>query len=126
MTESDFVFYADSEQAEFEVYSDWEMTMGCDEDDECGRFASRLVSFATKFGLSGNLWQQWIAYLLIADENPLSLACERKKVNENATMLKLARSDFEKVFELFNEGPEADDEAELSEIFEIFSDYRAP
>lgn len=126
MTESDFVFYADSEQAEFEVYSDWEMTMGCDEDDECGRFASRLVSFATKFGLSGNLWQQWIAYLLISDENPLSLACERKKVNENATMLKLARSDFEKAFELFNEGPESDDEAGLSEIFEIFSDYRAP
>ena len=125
MTESEFVFYADSEQAEFEVYSDWEMTLDSDEDEESGRFASRLVSFATQFGLSGNVWQQWIAYLLISDENPLSLACERRKVDEKSTMMKLARPDFEKVFELFNDGPESDED-DLTDIFEIFSDYRAP
>ena len=40
--------------------------------------AARLLSFAAKHGLSGNLWQRYFAYCLGMDENPYSLAAERK------------------------------------------------
>ena len=137
MTESDFVFYVDSEKADFNVVSDWENTFGSYDEDESARLISRLVEFATEFGLEGNVWQQWIAYLLISDENPLSLACERMIVDEKSTMIKLARADFEKIYQLFNEGPEPDEDDEYAyedetveigrgDVFEIFSDYRPP
>ena len=52
-----------------------------------------LVSFATEFGLEGNIWHQWLTYSLMTDENPFSLACERRKIREDSTLLKLARPD---------------------------------
>lgn len=121
MTESDFAFYADSEQCEFIVFSDWELTMESTEDEEIGRLPSRLVSFATEFGLSGDIWQQWIAYLIISDENPFSLACERRKIADDASMLKLAEGDFEKIQGLFNERLEFDED-----IHSLFRSYKAP
>ena len=30
-----------------------------------------LISFATEFGLEGNIWQHWLTYNLMTDENPL-------------------------------------------------------
>lgn len=121
MTESDFVFYADSEQCEFKVYSDWELTMESME-EEIGRLPSRLVSFATEFGLSGDIWKQWIAYLLISDENPFSLACERRKIAGDASMKKLSEGDFEKIYDLFNEGLDCEE----SDITALFKTYKAP
>ena len=122
MTESEFVFYADPEQCEFKVYSDWELTLGSLEDEEIGRLPSRLVSFATEFGLSGDIWKQWIAYLIISDENPFSLACERRRIADEASMVKLAEGDFEEIYKLFNEGFECEDD----DIGELFRTYKAP
>lgn len=122
MTESEFVFYADPEQCEFKVFSDWELTRSSLEEEEVGRLTSRLVSFATEFGLSGDIWKQWIAYLIISDENPFSLACERRKIADEASMIKLAEGDFEEIYKLFNEGFESEDDG----IRELFRTYKAP
>lgn len=151
MTENDFIFYMDSEESEFQVACDWELTIaalgggnpefiedtdeifdGLIEEDfeisesaEPRRLISRLVSFATEFGLSGNIWQQWIAYLLISDENPYSMACERRVVDRSSTMMKLAKSDFESIYHIFKDGPDTDS-PELGELLPLFEVYKAP
>lgn len=150
MREEDFIFYSDPEQAEFQTICDWELTFTAhgnspyldaevfDEDeedpdenpeysegDDSKRLISRLVSFATEFGLSGNIWQQWIAYLLISDENPYSLACERRSVDRGSTMVKLAASDFEMIYGLFRNGTLSEDPV-LGETLPLFEAYKAP
>ena len=141
MRESDFVFYADAEQADFKVVCDWELCFGnefdgTDEDDDSvvemiepsPRIASRLVSFASEFGLSGNIWHQWIAYLIISDENPYSLACERRTVDMKSTMAELAKSDFEIIYRLFNEGPDGSVCIGTcdKDLLDVFANYKAP
>ena len=54
----------------------------------------RLVKFATRFRLSGNVWQQWISYVLMMHENPFTLACERQTIDPEATIFKLVSGDF--------------------------------
>ena len=147
MKETDFIFYSDPEQAEFQITCDWELTfsaqgsstyqINADDDEEpdegfdysenedSKRLISRLVSFATEFGLSGNIWQQWIAYLLISDENSYSLACERRSVDRDSTMVKLAAADFEQIYELFRNGTESDNPV-LGEMLPLFEAYKAP
>ena len=61
----------------------------------------RLVSFGTEFGLSGNLWQQWLTYQLMTQENAFTLTCERQKVTEGSTLQQLAETDFGLFRELF-------------------------
>ena len=61
--------------------------------EENAALVRELVSFATEFGLEGNVWQQWLTYKLITDENPFSLACERRAVRKDSTLRKLAMPD---------------------------------
>ena len=75
----------------------------------------RLVSFASEFALEGNIWQQWLSYMIMTDENAFSLACERRKVTEEATLLKLAEPDLYKFMDLMKMDPVPG-----------LSDYKAP
>ena len=75
----------------------------------------RLVSFATEFGLEGDIWQQWLAYMIITDENAYSLACERREIGEHATLPKLAEPDMAKFMDLMKMAP-----------VPMMSDYKAP
>ena len=65
----------------------------------------RLVSFASEFALEGNIWQQWLTYMIMTDENAFSLACERHEVTEEATLLKLAEPDLYKFMDLMKMDP---------------------
>ena len=40
----------------------------------------KLVRFAAEFGLSGNIWQQWLTYIMMTQENAFTLTCERQPV----------------------------------------------
>ena len=64
-----------------------------------------LVSFATEFGLEGNIWQHWLTYNLMTNENPFSLTCERKHIREEATLMKLALPDFAEFREMMESCP---------------------
>lgn len=39
---------------------------------------NKLLSLATKYGFDQNLWQNYLTYLLITNENPYSIICEKK------------------------------------------------
>ncbi len=74
-----------------------------------------LVSFASEFALEGNIWQQWLAYMIMTDENAFSLACERRELTDDATIIKLAKPDMSKFTDLMDMDP-------IPEL----SDYKAP
>lgn len=75
----------------------------------------RLVSFASEFALEGDIWQQWLAYIIMTDENAFSLACERHEIADDATLIKLAESDMSIFMDLMKMQP-----------VPMLSDYKAP
>ncbi|MBQ6342653.1 MAG: ATP-binding protein [Anaerolineaceae bacterium] len=60
-----------------------------------------LVSFASDFSLSGNIWQFWLTHILMTHENAFTLTCERQHANDEATLLRLAEADYDFIKSLF-------------------------
>ena len=54
---------------------------------------SRLVRLAGEYGFEGNLWQNYLTWLMVNHENVFSTSCEIKGVPEG-TVLQLAELDF--------------------------------
>jgi predicted AAA+ superfamily ATPase len=103
----------------FIFYTDW---------DECvtgsaAGLAGRLAAFAAEFGLSGNVWQHWLTYVLMMHDNAFSLACERREVLPDSTLVKLAEHDMAIFMELFGTGRDDFDEDE--ELLPLMLDYKA-
>ena len=90
------------------------------------KLTCRLVSFATEFGLYGNIWQQWITYMLMMHENAFTLACERRTVSRTSTMLKLAEKDFELFRQLLAFDLEAVGKATGTDLLSMMANYRVP
>ena len=86
--------------------------------------AGRLAAFATEFGLSGNVWQQWLTYILMMHDNAFTMACERREVLPDSTLMKLAERDLGIFMELFRAGDEDFDEDE--KVLTLMLDYKAP
>ena len=86
----------------FSIPADWEVlsSIRCKWSNKA-EFLRNMISFATEFGLSGNLWQQWLTYILISQENAFTLACERQKTVEKTTLLQMAEGDFDIFRKLF-------------------------
>lgn len=75
---------------------------------------SRLIALAETFGFNGNIWQSYLTYELLTNENPFSLACEGRG-NPGGTLSKLAKLDLEYFLRLiqlkfspFDSAPRAD------------------
>lgn len=76
-----------------------------------------IISLGVKYNFSGNLWHNYITYLILTDENPFSLSCERKEAPDDALSM-LARHDLEIFRKLFDFKILADDA--LNGIIENF------
>jgi len=128
MTEREFIFYRDDQDMDTEGFLwDWEESLEfIREGENAEGLASVLVAFASKFGLSGNLWQQWLAYVLMMHENPFTLASERRTVEEDSTMLQLAKRDFEIFMELMNADIGAIGSSDERYMLSLLKDYRPP
>lgn len=109
-----------TKKKDFLFYTDWG---GC-VTDPVSALAGRLAAFATEFGLSGNVWQQWLTYILMTHENAFTLACERREIMADSTLMKLAGRDLDVFMELFrtDESDFDDDEKVLA----LMLDYKAP
>lgn len=104
----------------FLFYTDWD---GCVIGSAAG-LAGKLAAFATEFGLSGNVWQHWLTYTLMMHDNAFTLACERRELQPDATLLKLAGHDLAIFMELFRAGREDFDEDE--NLLPLMLDYKEP
>ena len=114
---SDFLFFQSSE---------WEETLEIlnNEFFSDSELVSRLISFAAEFGLSGNLWQQWLTYTLMTQENAFTLTCERQKITAGSTLLGLAEADFESFRDLFAVDFAALDRSRLAQLTAYKAPYR--
>ncbi len=94
--------------------------------DDIRVLAGMMVSFATEFAIYGNIWQQWITYMMMTHENSFTMACERRTVGQSSTMMKLAEQDLGRLREIFSCDPAALEKAAGTEILQLFTNYHLP
>ena len=71
---------------------------------EASELCGRLVEVSDRLGFTGNLFQVYLSYLLVNDENSFSCACEMGD-SPGGTSERLALNDFEAVYEIFKTDP---------------------
>ncbi len=85
----------------------------------------RLLDLATSYGFDTNLWQNYLTFLLITNENSFSLTCERKGASEGGSVNILAKHDFA-IFKRLFHYDFAPLEKELGiDCFSIITNYKA-
>lgn len=55
----------------------------------------RLLDLATAYGFDGNLWLNYLTYVILTNENSFSLTCEGRGAMPDGTVNELARRDFD-------------------------------
>lgn len=63
-----------------------------------------LLSLAERYGFSGQIWHSFLALQLVLDENPFSLACERREA-ANTSLAQLARAELRQIRTQFFSAP---------------------
>ena len=85
----------------------------------------RLLDLATSYGFDTNLWQNYLTFLLITNENSFSLTCERKGASVGGSVNYLAKQDF-KIFKNLFHYDFAPLEKELGiDCFSVITNYKA-
>ena len=62
---------------------------------------NKLLEISTDYGFNGNLWQNYLTYVLITNENPFSLTSE-KIGSKQGSVNTFAKQDFELFRKLFH------------------------
>lgn len=84
----------------------------------------RLLDVSTQYGFDRNLWQNYLTFILMTDENPFSITCEKIGA-KTGSVNEFAKNDFKVFMKLFH--------FDFSEIerrlgincFSMLSDYKA-
>lgn len=84
----------------------------------------RLLEVATQYGFDKNLWHNYLTFLLITNENPFSLTCEKIGANEGSVNY-FAENDFEAFKALFDYDFTRLEEVLGIDCFSRLSDYKA-
>ena len=84
----------------------------------------RLLEVATDYGFDHNLWHNYLTYLLITNENPFSLTCEKVGANDGSVNI-FVKNDFRVFRNLFFFDFKPIEEALGIQCFSILSDYKA-
>ena len=88
------------------------------------RQIKRLLVLATDFGFDKNLWQNYLTFLLMTDENPFTLTCEKMGVREGSVN-HFAKNDFAAFRQLFHYDFKALEQRLCIDCFSCLTDYRA-
>ena len=79
-----------------DIFRDWEAS-AADKPSLISRIyaeVKRLLDLATVYGFNRNLWQNYLTFLLMTNENSFSLTCERVGATEGGSVNHFARADF--------------------------------
>ena len=110
-----------------EIFKDWEAG-SCDKPDLIRRIyaqVKRLLDLATVYGFNRNLWQNYLTFVLMTNENSFSLTCERVGATEGGSVNHFAKADFAVFRQLFHFDFSAI-EADLGvDCFSVLTDYTA-
>lgn len=91
----DFIFFSDDALAPKGWHETLRALSSQKDLNESRQLLCHLVSFASEFSLSGNIWQYWLTYVLMMHENAFTLSCERKSINKQSTLFRMAEADFQ-------------------------------
>ena len=84
----------------------------------------RLLDLATAYGFNDNLWHNYLAFILITNENSFSLTCEKVGANDG-TVNSFAKNDF-RIFKHLFDFDFSEIERELGiDCFSVVTDYKA-
>ncbi len=85
----------------------------------------RILDLATSYGFNKNLWQNYLTFEIINNENSFSLTCERKGATEGGSVNLLAKKDFKIFKNLFHfDFSEIEDQLGI-DCFSIITNYAA-
>ncbi|MQN01135.1 MAG: ATP-binding protein [Lachnospiraceae bacterium] len=84
----------------------------------------RLLAIATDYGFDGNLWQNYLTFLLITDENPFSITCEKTGANDGSVN-EFAKNDFKAAMNLFHFDFGPIEKALGINVFTVITHYKA-
>ena len=85
---------------------------------------NRLLEVATKYGFDGNLWQNYLAYLIAMTETPFGLVCEKRGA-ATGSVNTFAKADFEIFRKLFHyDFSTIEKELEI-DCFSVITDYHS-
>lgn len=109
-----------------DVFQDWEEKR---ESPDCLRRrifiqVKRLLDLATEYGFDENLWQNYLTFLLMMNENSFSLSYERVGPQEGTVNL-FAKQDFQVFWNLFHFDFSKIESALGMNCFTILSEYQA-
>ena len=85
------------------IWADWE----ADRDTAAGltrrvyREVKRLLDLATTYGFDGNLWQNYLTFVMVTHLNSFSLTCEQRGASDGS-INRLATEDFGTFRQLFD------------------------
>lgn len=83
-----------------------------------------LLDLATLYGFDENLWHNYLTFILITNENPFSITCEKVGANDGSVNA-FAKNDFQVFMNLFHYDF-SKIEAQLGiNCFSVISDYKA-
>ena len=98
-----------------------------DKDELISRIYSeihRLLEIATDYGFDKNLWHDYIAYVLVTNENPFSLTAERAATVEGSVN-GFAKEDMRIFMHLFNYDFQKLERTLGIDCFSIITDYKS-
>ena len=87
-----------------DIFRDWEAD-AADKPALISRIyaeVKRLLDLATVYGFNHNLWQNYLTFLLMTNENSFSLTCERVGATEGGSVNHFAKADFAVFKRLFD------------------------
>ncbi len=69
--------------------------------EDIAEVMAHILAVSEKMGFKGDLWKDYVAYIIAANENVFSISCERKGYIEGS-INKAAHHDFEVLMKIFN------------------------
>ena len=84
----------------------------------------KILVISTDYNFDGNLWQNYLTYLLVTAENPFTLTAEKTGGSEG-TVNHFAKSDFRAFIELFHYDFSWIEELLGTDVFSCITDYKA-
>ena len=85
----------------------------------------RLLDLATACGFDEDLWQCYLTWVLMTNDNSFTRTCERVGAAEDGSVNRFAENDFAVFHQLFHYDFAALEQYLLTDCFSILTDYRA-
>lgn len=91
---------------------------------DCHDVIHKLLDLATDYGFNGNLWHNYLAYLLATTETPFTLVCEKVGAVEGSVNV-MAKKDLAIFHDLFNYDFSPIEEALGLNCFSLIENYQS-